>query len=211
MSNCSNLRYLQHSSKLDGSRWKTLIQTGTAISWEQTFHLVSAVLAVSTSMLNTSCWLWEQFSSTLLPCKIKQLTSQVFLTFIYLVTFSHSTTISGTQTKWLLRPEWLTCMLLTEGPSWQVLGPSWEPSMAQDIILCFSIQCTWSNGKAVMQLVSAFITWCWGLLLHAITVCREILGQKLLSWIRFKDQDVETNWWIWEYRSTVSPHLIPIS
>lgn len=36
-------------------------------------------------------------------------------------------TISGSRTKRLLRPGWLTCTLLPEGPSWLLLGPSWEP------------------------------------------------------------------------------------
>lgn len=70
--------------------------------------------------------------------------------------FSNSATISGTQIKWLLRPKRLTCTQLTEGPSWHGTGPQLG-SLIWPKILCFSIQCTWSNGKAVVQLVSAFI------------------------------------------------------
>jgi len=37
--------------------------------------------------------------------------------------FSQAAIISGTRTRWLLRPEWLRCTPLTEGPSWHGTWP----------------------------------------------------------------------------------------
>lgn len=130
---------------------------------QQTFHLGSAALVVSNSMLNSSCWLWEKISA-LPQCKIKQITSQIFSTCIYLIVYFHTwqqsllVELSGFSSQ-----SGSHAALLPGGPSWLLPGPSWEPSVAQDIILCFLTQYTWRTVKAAVQLVCAFLTQCSGL------------------------------------------------
>lgn len=147
-----------------------------AVLWaerQQTFHLGSAVLLVSNSMLNSSCWLWEK-SSTLPQCKIKQITSQIFPTCLYLIAYFHAWQQSlVVELSDFLGQSGSHASLLPAGPAWLLPGPSWEPSMAQDNSVLFDsmyVKNHWGCG--------AFLAEGWGLPLHAVRGCREILGSE---------------------------------
>lgn len=158
MSNCFNIHSLQHFSELDGSRWKKAHPDRHSYQLRDSRHFTWALLCW---YFPTPCWtaavVFENDSLLHLSVKSNRLHHRFFQhasTSLRIFTLG---TISGGKTKRLLRPGWLPCTLLPEGPSWLLLGPSWEPSMAQNIIWGFLIQYTWSTVKAVVQLYNTVL------------------------------------------------------
>lgn len=159
-------------------------------------HTVSGLLLASTSQLNISCWLWEQLSSfNIKPNSLHHRFSEVNLPCHTVLQLA---TTSGTPTKGLLRPEWLTRTLHAD-PSlrgaWPKLGAFYGPRQNSEFFQLSVLDLL----RVIVQLVTAFTTPCQRLLLCAIRVLREILGEKVLTSLRLKDQDIEANWWVNTY------------
>lgn len=174
MSKCFKWCCLQCSPELEGSRWGMLIQKVAAIS----------------------CWLWEQLSSfNIKPNSLHHRFSEVNLPCHTVLQLA---TTSGTPTKGLLRPEWLTRTLHAD-PSlrgaWPKLGAFYGPRQNSEFFQLSVLDLL----RVIVQLVTAFTTPCQRLLLCAIRVLREILGEKVLTSLRLKDQDIEANWWVNTY------------
>lgn len=90
---------------LSAERQQTFLSLGLCCVGSFQLHAEYQLLALGTILCslckNLTAYITD-FSEVYLPCYM----------------FSQPATISGTRTKQLLRPEWFTCMLLTEGPSW---------------------------------------------------------------------------------------------
>lgn len=207
MSNCFNIHCLQHFSELDWSRWKKAHPGRHCYQPRDSRHFTWALLCW---YFPTPCWTaaasFGNDSPLRLSVKSNRVHHRFFPAWTYRVAYFHTWQQSlvvelsgfsgqGGSRARCSQKDLPGCCL---APAGSLLWP-------KNIIWSFLIQYTCSTVKAVVQLVSAFITQCWGFPLPAIRGCREILGEKMFTWV-----NTETNW-IWEYRSTISSQLIPIS